>query len=89
MARDFQICTSLEGFNEVSDDALRRIAEQAKEEGERETAYTFDFEGEAEYGEALFLEYAGRLAISWNDAIIWMEAFTAQSGIVDWLERWE
>lgn len=89
MARTFQMHTSLEGIAEVNDDALRRIAEHAWEAGERVTTYTFDIDGEEEYGEAVFLEHAGRLAISWNDAIIWIEAPTAQSGLMTWLKRWE
>lgn len=80
--------TSLAG-EAVSNDTLRRIAEQAREAGERVITFTFDIEGEAEYGEAVFLENAGRLAISWNDAIIWMEAPTAMSGIVTWFEQWD
>jgi hypothetical protein len=87
MARAFQIYTSLGGINEVSDETLRRIAEQAAEAGERVTTYTFDIVGEAEYGEAVFLEYAGRLAISWSDAVIWIEAPTAQSGVMTWLKQ--
>jgi hypothetical protein len=88
MARAIKMYTSVAGET-VSDDALRRIAEQAREARERVITFTFDIEGEAEYGEAVFLEYAGRLAISWNDAIIWMEAPDAMSGLVTWFERWE
>jgi hypothetical protein len=87
MARAVQVYTSPAGINEVNDDALRRIAERARGEGERVTTYTFDIEGEAEYGEAVFLEYAGRLAISWNGAVIWIEAPTAQSGVMTWFTQ--
>jgi hypothetical protein len=80
--------TSLGGIKEVHDSALRRIAEQAREARERVSAYTFDIEGEEEYGEAVFLEYSGRLAIAWNDDIIWVEGPTAQSGLMTWFERW-
>lgn len=89
MTRTFKLYTSRPGIDEVSDDALRRIAEQAREARERVTTYTFDIEGEAEYGEAVFLEYAGRLAIAWNDAIIWIDAPDAQSGLMTWFEPWE
>lgn len=89
MARTVKLYTSCPGIDEVSDDALRRIAEQAREAGERVITFTFDIEGEEEYGEAVFLEYAGRLAIAWNDDIIWEEAPTAQSGLMTWFERWE
>ncbi len=88
MARPIKMYASLDG-EAVSDDALRRIAEQACEAGERVITFTFDIEGEAEYGEAVFLEDAGRLAISWNDAIIWMEAPDAMGGLVTWFEQWD
>ena len=88
MARTIKMYVALDG-EAVSDDALRRIAEQAREAGERVITFTFDIEGEAEYGEAVFLEYAGRLAIAWNDAIIWMEAPDAMGDLVTWFEGWE
>ncbi len=88
MARAFQIYTSLTGISEVNNDALRLIGQQAREDGERVTAYTFDIEGEPDYGEAVFLEYAGRLAIAWNDDILWIEhAISAQHGVTIWLEE--
>jgi hypothetical protein len=88
MAREFQIYTNLTGISDVGDDALQLIAQQAREDGERVTTYTFDIEGEPDYGEAVFLEHAGRLAIAWNDAILWIEhATNAQDGVRIWLEE--
>jgi hypothetical protein len=87
MGRDFQIYTSHTDTSEIGDDALRLIAEHAREDGERVTWYTFDIEGEPDYGEAVFLEHAGQLAIAWNDEIVWIEAPTAQSGVMVWLEQ--
>jgi len=73
VAREFQIYTNLTGISDVGDDALRLIAQQAWEDGERVTTHTFDIEGESDYGEAVFLGHAGRLAIAWNEEIIWIE----------------
>jgi hypothetical protein len=88
MARAFQIYTSLTGISEVGDDRLRLIAQQAWEDGERVTTYTFDIEGEPDYGEAVFLEHTGRLAIAWNEDIIWIDdAINAQNGVMTWLKE--